>query len=91
MRLILAFFLDRQDESNAPVDNTPPPDYEAPPDYDDVIKVGMDDEISRDRPGRSRDSEQPTTSRCETLPSTIEVALRRPGIWFLSILKLIFP
>lgn len=75
-------FPDRQDESVAPVDNTPPPDYEAPPDYDDVIKIDMDSEIRRNPPG---ESEQPSTSRCEVLPNTIEVAIRRAGMCSLSI------
>ncbi|CAD7083254.1 unnamed protein product [Hermetia illucens] len=37
--------LDRQEE--IPVDD--PPDYEAPPDYEDVIKVGMDDQMRHSR------------------------------------------
>lgn len=80
LRFTFLLLPDRQDETVAPVDNTPPPDYEAPPDYDDVIKVGMDNDMNRGRPGRSCDSEQPTTSRGEGLPNTIEIAIRRPGM-----------
>lgn len=32
-----------------------PPVYEAPPDYDEVIKVGMDDQINRKQSGRKSD------------------------------------
>lgn len=75
LRFTFLFIPDRQEEPTLPVDTAPPPDYEAPPDYEDVIKVGMDNDMSR-----CHNSEpQPTTSRNDELPNTIEVAIRRPG------------
>uniref|UniRef100_T1H0G1 Uncharacterized protein n=1 Tax=Megaselia scalaris TaxID=36166 RepID=T1H0G1_MEGSC len=78
-------FLDRQEEPQTTVDNTPPPDYEAPPDYDEVIKIGFDNDISRNRSCQIQTIEQqPTTSRSrnDEIVSNIEVAISRPGYYF---------
>lgn len=85
LRFTFSSILDRQEEPQTTVDNTPPPDYEAPPDYDEVIKIGFDNDISRNRSCQIQTIEQqPTTSRSrnDEIVSNIEVAISRPGYYF---------
>ncbi|XP_034106579.1 uncharacterized protein LOC117569506 isoform X1 [Drosophila albomicans] len=60
--------LDRQDEDRTPDE---PPSYEAPPDYEEVIKVGMQQELRE--PRRQRRQQRPRAHRersgCSRAPS----------------------
>ncbi|TDG52862.1 hypothetical protein AWZ03_000405 [Drosophila navojoa] len=55
--------LDRQDEDRPPDE---PPSYEAPPDYEEVIKVGMQQELREPRRQRRR---RPRERGCSRAPS----------------------
>ena len=42
------FYLDANNNNNLrPEEMEPPPIYEHPPNYDEIIKIGMDEQISR--------------------------------------------
>ncbi|EDV96708.1 GH16413 [Drosophila grimshawi] len=61
--------LDRQDEERTPDE---PPSYEAPPDYEEVIKVGMQQELReprRQRRQRQRQRERDRDRTCSRAPS----------------------
>ncbi|XP_030371836.1 uncharacterized protein LOC115622124 isoform X2 [Scaptodrosophila lebanonensis] len=76
--------LDRQDEDRTPDE---PPSYEAPPDYEEVIKVGMQQELREPRHQRPRRHQQRrqrdrADSNC-TMQSTVPLhrscSLERPS------------
>lgn len=56
--------LDRQDEDRTPDE---PPSYEAPPDYEEVIKVGMQQELRE--PRRQRRRQRARERGCSRAPS----------------------
>ncbi|XP_068142313.1 LOW QUALITY PROTEIN: uncharacterized protein Culd [Drosophila tropicalis] len=63
--------LDRQDEDRTPDE---PPSYEAPPDYEEVIKIGMQQELREPRRGQRRGRRHPPRERdrdrsCSRAPS----------------------
>ncbi|XP_017109937.2 uncharacterized protein Culd isoform X1 [Drosophila bipectinata] len=58
--------LDRQDEDRTPDE---PPSYEAPPDYEEVIKVGMQQELREPRRQRRGRRPPPRDRSCSRAPS----------------------
>ncbi|XP_030567182.1 uncharacterized protein LOC115767151 isoform X1 [Drosophila novamexicana] len=60
--------LDRQDEERTPDE---PPSYEAPPDYEEVIKVGMQQELRE--PRRQRRRQRGRDRACSRAPSNCTV------------------
>ncbi|XP_020816929.1 uncharacterized protein LOC110190668 isoform X2 [Drosophila serrata] len=58
--------LDRQDEDRTPDE---PPSYEAPPDYEEVIKVGMQQELREPRRQRRARRPPPRDRSCSRAPS----------------------
>ncbi|KAH8365913.1 hypothetical protein KR093_007304 [Drosophila rubida] len=59
--------LDRQDEDRTPDE---PPSYEAPPDYEEVIKVGMQQELREPRRQHQQRRQRPRGNhRCNRAPS----------------------
>ncbi|XP_034659606.1 uncharacterized protein LOC117895798 isoform X1 [Drosophila subobscura] len=66
--------LDRQDEDRTPDE---PPSYEAPPDYEEVIKIGMQQELREPRRQR-RARRQPKDRSCTRAPSNCTVQSMLP-------------